>query len=194
MQPPLNSSADVRTRQPDYVALSDEVGNDLAFAHDFDGAGTWGHQFLVGIDAELVVDGEGEIAHLERIILRLRSEGVGGTVDHALLKSAASEDDAEDFRPVIAAAGGVDLRRAAEFRRNHDERAFEQAAFAEIADEASEGLAEITHQELAERTGTVREIAGRALRQLAQEGLVHLERGRVIVLDRGGLARIVDEH
>jgi CRP/FNR family transcriptional regulator, cyclic AMP receptor protein len=59
--------------------------------------------------------------------------------------------------------------------------------------EAREGTAELTHQELAERTGTIREIAGRALRQLAQEGLVRLARGRVIVLDRDGLARIVDD-
>lgn len=34
--------------------------------------------------------------------------------------------------------------------------------------EAAEGMAELTHQELAERTGTVREIAGRALRRLAR--------------------------
>ncbi|GAB4110980.1 MAG: Crp/Fnr family transcriptional regulator [Roseiflexaceae bacterium] len=59
--------------------------------------------------------------------------------------------------------------------------------------EASEGLAELTHQELAERTGTVREIAGRALRQFAQEGMIRLERGRVIVLDRDGLARIAEQ-
>lgn len=58
--------------------------------------------------------------------------------------------------------------------------------------EAAEGTAELTHQELAERTGTVREIAGRALRQLAQEGLVRLERGRVIVLDREGLACLAE--
>lgn len=63
----------------------------------------------------------------------------------------------------------------------------------QLLHEAGEGTAELTHQELAERTGTVREIAGRALRQLAQEGLVRLERGRVIVLDRGGLARVVDD-
>jgi CRP/FNR family transcriptional regulator len=62
----------------------------------------------------------------------------------------------------------------------------------QLLKEAGEGTAELTHQELAERTGTVREIAGRALRQLAQEGLVRLERGRVIVLDRDGLAQIVD--
>ncbi len=62
----------------------------------------------------------------------------------------------------------------------------------QLLHEATGGLAELTQQELAERTGTVREIAGRALRQLAQEGLVRLERGRVIVLDSEGLARIVD--
>ncbi len=58
--------------------------------------------------------------------------------------------------------------------------------------EASEGTAELTQQELAERTGTVREIAGRALRQLSQEGLVELQRGRVRILDREGLAQIVE--
>lgn len=62
----------------------------------------------------------------------------------------------------------------------------------ELLREARGGAAELTHQELAERTGTVREIAGRALRQLAQEGLVRLERGRVVVLDPDGLARIGD--
>ena len=62
----------------------------------------------------------------------------------------------------------------------------------QVLQEAAEGAAELTQQELAERTATVREIAGRALRRLAQEGLVRLERGRVIVLDRAGLARIVE--
>lgn len=59
--------------------------------------------------------------------------------------------------------------------------------------EAAEGTAELTHQELAERTGTVREIAGRALRRLAEEGLVQLKRGRVIVLDSAGLQRVIEE-
>ncbi len=59
--------------------------------------------------------------------------------------------------------------------------------------EASEGAADLTHQELAERTGTIREIAGRALRRLAEEGLVRLERGRVIVLDPEGLTKVIEE-
>jgi CRP/FNR family transcriptional regulator len=59
--------------------------------------------------------------------------------------------------------------------------------------EAPGGAADLTQQELAERAGTVREIAGRALRRLAQEGLVRLERGRVIVLDPAGLAHVIEE-
>ncbi len=58
--------------------------------------------------------------------------------------------------------------------------------------EAAEGAAELTHQELAEHVGTVREIVGRALRQLAEEGLVQLKRGRVIVLDPERLREAAD--
>lgn len=61
----------------------------------------------------------------------------------------------------------------------------------QLLTEAREGTAEVTHQELAERAGTVREIAGRALRRFAEDKLVRLERGRIIVLDAEGLARIV---
>lgn len=63
----------------------------------------------------------------------------------------------------------------------------------QLLTEAAEGTAALTHQELAERAGTVREIAGRALRRLAEEGLVQLQRGRVIVLDPVGLARVIEE-
>lgn len=63
----------------------------------------------------------------------------------------------------------------------------------QLLHEAEEGAAAITQQELAERTGTVREIAGRALRQLQREGLVQLRRGQVLVLDRDGLAEAAGE-
>jgi CRP/FNR family transcriptional regulator len=36
-------------------------------------------------------------------------------------------------------------------------------------------------------------MVGRALRRLAEEGLVRLERGRVIVLDAAGLERVIEE-
>jgi CRP/FNR family transcriptional regulator len=62
-----------------------------------------------------------------------------------------------------------------------------------LLNEAQGGAAVLTQQELAERAGTVREIAGRALRRMAEDGLVRLERGRVIVLDAAGLERVVIE-
>ncbi len=63
----------------------------------------------------------------------------------------------------------------------------------QLLHEAAEGPAEMTQQELAERAGTVREIAGRALRQLAAEGIVRLARGRVSVLDPARLAALIEE-
>ena len=57
--------------------------------------------------------------------------------------------------------------------------------------EAADGTAALTHQELAARAGTVREIVGRTLRQMAQEGLVELARGQVLVLDMAGLKHIL---
>lgn len=41
------------------------------------------------------------------------------------------------------------------------------------------------------RLGTVREMIGRSLRQLETRGLIKTERGRIIILDRKGLERLV---
>ena len=46
-----------------------------------------------------------------------------------------------------------------------------------------------TQQEIAARIGTVREMVGRTLRAFADEGLIHRQRGRVVVVDREGLER-----
>jgi CRP/FNR family transcriptional regulator len=44
-----------------------------------------------------------------------------------------------------------------------------------------------TQQEIATHVGTVRDIVGRTLRALADDGLVRIERQRIILLDRAGL-------
>ena len=59
--------------------------------------------------------------------------------------------------------------------------------------EARDGAAAITHQDLAERAGTVREMVGRTLRDMQQEGLVRLLRGRVTVLDLEGLRQAAED-
>ena len=47
----------------------------------------------------------------------------------------------------------------------------------------------VTQAEMAARLGTVREMIGRALRDLADEGLIALDRYRIVVTDRQGLMR-----
>lgn len=44
-----------------------------------------------------------------------------------------------------------------------------------------------TQEEIAAEVGTVREMVGRALRHLAEDGLIRLERHRIYVVDRDGL-------
>jgi len=48
-----------------------------------------------------------------------------------------------------------------------------------------------THQELALDIGTAREVVSRRLKRFEAQGLVALERGRVRILDRGGLSALV---
>ncbi len=59
--------------------------------------------------------------------------------------------------------------------------------------EARDGAATITQQELAERAGTVREMIGRTLRDMQQEGLVRLLRGQVTVLDLQRLREVAED-
>ncbi len=47
----------------------------------------------------------------------------------------------------------------------------------------------VTQREIAEMAGTSREVVARALRRLEREGLIRIERGRILILDREGLAR-----
>ena len=60
--------------------------------------------------------------------------------DAAALDAAAGEVAGEALGPVVAAAGGVDARSAAELGEVADERAFEHAALGEVFDEGGVGL------------------------------------------------------
>jgi CRP/FNR family transcriptional regulator len=48
----------------------------------------------------------------------------------------------------------------------------------------------ITQAEMAARLGTVREMIGRALRDLADAGLIEFDRHRIVIVDRAGLVEI----
>ncbi|MCG8353024.1 MAG: Crp/Fnr family transcriptional regulator [Chloroflexales bacterium] len=48
---------------------------------------------------------------------------------------------------------------------------------------------QLTQAEMAARLGTVREVLGRSLKAFETAGLIHLEQGRIVVMDRDGLER-----
>lgn len=50
----------------------------------------------------------------------------------------------------------------------------------------------VTQTEMAARLGTVREMVGRALRELADERLIVMDRHRIVIADRAGLMRVAE--
>lgn len=48
----------------------------------------------------------------------------------------------------------------------------------------------VTQAEMAARLGTVREMIGRALRELADDGLIEFDRHRIVIKDRAGLVAV----
>jgi CRP/FNR family transcriptional regulator len=51
-------------------------------------------------------------------------------------------------------------------------------------------VVEITHQQLAEEVGSVREVVSRVLKRLEDEGVLQLARGQITIVDREALHRI----
>jgi CRP-like cAMP-binding protein len=49
----------------------------------------------------------------------------------------------------------------------------------------------LTQQEMAARVGTVREMIGRSLKQLEARGLIQIQSGRIVIVDREGLEKLI---
>ncbi|QDZ27447.1 Crp/Fnr family transcriptional regulator [Noviherbaspirillum sp. UKPF54] len=63
----------------------------------------------------------------------------------------------------------------------------EHAALGHAADDGGSGTIGLTHQQLADELGTVREMISRLLDDFAQRGMLALGRGRIDILDAAGL-------
>lgn len=55
-----------------------------------------------------------------------------------------------------------------------------------------DGIARVTHQDLATAIGSAREVVSRRLEELSRQGLVALDRGLVRVTDRAGLREVAE--
>ncbi|MGB8646060.1 MAG: Crp/Fnr family transcriptional regulator [Anaerolineae bacterium] len=60
----------------------------------------------------------------------------------------------------------------------------------ETADDR-EAARTLTQHEMAARVGTVREMVGRSLKQLETRGLIAIQSGRIVIIDRAGLEKVI---
>ena len=56
--------------------------------------------------------------------------------------------------------------------------------------ESGQSPRRLTQREIAAMAGTAREVAGRALKALEQQGAIRIERGRIVIIDRQRLASL----
>lgn len=108
------------------------------------------------------------------------------TVGHAILGELAAE-----VRHLTALVGDLALQQVTA-----------RVAKLLLAEATAEGVpgiglsnmisAEMTQQEIASSTGTVREMVGRALRAMQKEGAIQPRRGKIIVIDRERLTKFLE--
>lgn len=100
------------------------------------------------------------------------------------LATAAAASFAYRLRQAIALVEDLSFRQVA----GRVARVLLQAVVPHPGVGAGSGGQALTQREIAEMVGTSREVVARTLRQLEREGLIRVERGRILLLDRDGLA------
>ena len=110
-----------------------------------------------------------------------RSEILGAAPE---LATAAAASFAFRLRQAIALVEDLSFRQVA----GRVARVLLQAVLPHAGVGAGSGGRTLTQREIAEMVGSSREVVARALRQLEREGLIRVEQGRIVLLDREGLA------
>lgn len=100
------------------------------------------------------------------------------------LAIAASASFAFRLRQTIALVEDLSFRQVA----GRVGRVLLQAVEPHAGVGAGSGGLALTQREIAEMVGSSREVVARTLRQLERDGLVRMARGRIVLLDRDGLA------
>ena len=103
-----------------------------------------------GVDAEQVIDRCTDVANMNWIVLDERCVLVGGAPDRAGFQARAGQQDGIAIGPVVAAALGIHLGRAAHLAHGHDERLVQETTRIQISQEGRVGLVEVRQQRLLE--------------------------------------------
>ncbi|MBL3566244.1 Crp/Fnr family transcriptional regulator [Rhodovulum sulfidophilum] len=99
-------------------------------------------------------------------------------------------DDSPVFRRFVFGAFAQRLQSVMALLERVAFQKVEGRLAADLLDRAAGGAVHATHQEIATRIGTAREVVSRRLDALARAGMVRLDRGCVTIEDAQGLARI----
>ena len=91
-----------------------------------------------GVEAEPPEKGGGQVGGGNGIGFGTGTELVAGADNGSAADTAAGQDNAVAVGPVIAAAGAIDPRAAAELAHGDDERRVEQAAIGQVVDQRRE--------------------------------------------------------
>jgi CRP/FNR family transcriptional regulator len=105
---------------------------------------------------------------------------------HAALAWALIESIARRARHLVAMVEDLSLRSVKSRLARLLLAEADRAASATALDRSQM----VTQAEMAARLGTVREMIGRALRELADDGLIEFDRHRIMILDREGLTAV----
>ena len=125
------------------------MGDRLGFVFDVvEGWEAVDFEFGVGVDAEGGEDGGEEVFFVEGIFDDFGAVFVGGPDEGSALHAAAGHGKGPGVRVVVAAAGLVDPRRAAEFAHCDDEGVFEHATVFEILGELENDVVEVGNNHL----------------------------------------------
>ena len=92
------------------------------------------------IDPEVVIEGRDDFLHVDRSLLGILAEPVGGTDRLSGPHSAPCEIGAADLGPVISPSTVVDFRRAPKLAPDHDGHIIEHSARVQIVDQGAEAL------------------------------------------------------
>src|SRR5581483_3674167 len=93
----------------------------FAAVHDFDRAADAAHVLLVGVNAEGMAGGAEQVVDRDRPVFDDFAAGVGRANHLTAFDATAGKNRGESAREVVAAAVGINARRAAEFARPDDQ-------------------------------------------------------------------------
>ena len=139
--------------------------------------------------------GPGETCVLTTVCLMARqdydAEGVAETDCEAIVIPKSVFDDllaqSAQFRRFIFASYGERLHGLIALVQEVSLRQVDRRLARFLAEKGADGPVEMTHQDIASELGTAREVVSRLLKHFEQQGLLRLERRRIVIADAARL-------